>query len=166
MLMIVPTGPPPPPCEQPNIGLLTVRPGSPVAFWLLSNTIFGYQVHFHEGHTIPCVLSLGHCICETEGLSTRWAGYVAVQSLFSHNAWILRITPGAMQHCKELKELDGRLRGRQIHLKRMGPAFTAPLGMAIVTPGAETKVPDKLREIDVPAQLERLWGLSPIKPRS
>lgn len=136
-----------------------MRPGGTYSFWIVSNRVYGYDVHYHNERTIPCMLPNAHCVCQREGLSVRWAGYLAVRAIPTTALYLIRITAGAFQNSPSLQAMDGKLRGHQIVLQRLGNAWTSPLQVAIVDPPESVKRPSKLPELNVTEALERIWGI-------
>lgn len=158
----VPRGPDgsprPPDLPQPRwVRVVYVAPGEPQHYVCAGESILGWYVHYLAGHTSPCLLPLGKCLCEQEGWLPMWKGYIEARPWRESRPVLLELTEHAWRSCPGLKEQDGHLRGAILKCWRAGKEKRAA-ALCMLT---QTRWDKPLGEpLDVVRVLSHLWGIT------
>ena len=146
-----------PPPEAPAwIPRLKVKPSQRIQVALASKTWIGYETHFVEGRTLPCVASVALCQHCKAGFRKLWTGYTGVCLPRSLKPYLLMWYAGAHHACPALKERQGKLRPHLVTLSRLGECTNSPLRIEWDNAEHPGSLPVLL---DVRVYLGRLWGI-------
>jgi len=124
----------------------------------VSDTAPGFPVHFHDQRTYPHTHPAATCAGCRNGQRPRWKGYACAVSWPGKTLCVCEISQGAAQHCPELRQAWGKLRGLIFELWRTRHSKRAPVRMKILAQAYTGALPPS---IDLVQYLLRLWGLSP-----
>jgi hypothetical protein len=146
----------PPSSRSPFVRLLYPREGVASDVVAVGNSIHGVLTHFANGQPVPHYRDPEQCDGCRRNQTPRWNGYLACIQVFDGRRRILVITEGAYRNCKELQQLDGRLRGYRIRLERMGRGRNAPVKATISAATAGIALP---ADWSVTDSLTVLWRI-------
>lgn len=140
--------------QEAVIRLHTVKVGSPVSGWVLSDQVHGVKTHWTNGRTKPCIGLIHACECCLAGMATRLKGYLAVCRDGHFIPFILEVTSKAFEREMGLCMTSG-MRGLWFDATRVGKQPNSPLSIRIVH---DRQPPRNLPAApNVPEILCRVW---------
>lgn len=145
-----------PPDKKSFIPILSPKVGQKIMAVAISNEILGIDTHYIDNRTRPCVCMENRCEGCLKKLPLRWKAYLGVQDIASGKLGILELTVGAWLDCSELRSKQGKLRGRELLLQRIGKSRTGKVQLMV---GRVREDLQLQKEFDVFGALATVWGI-------
>lgn len=151
----------PPHRQGPIAAILTPPSGAPTYWQVVSRRVVGVLTHYllSDHRTVPCTAdeATGRpCHVDHRQTSTRWQGWIAVQSRDAKDGRFVALTSAAVRDMPELLDDDSCIRGITLGFARTGEFKRARLRV-FLSPEQWSRG-KLLAEPDVMAFLTNLWG--------
>lgn len=148
-----------PPLLRRPAETLPIWPGKgvdPEGFWLLSDRISWWGIHWVEGRAVPCLAPLGDCYHCRRGWLPRRTGYACAMREKTGGRYILRISEYAYRQCPALAIEGISYRGTPLLVSRASYTRNAPWQIRIPVRAYRPDLPPALR---VETVLSHVWGI-------
>lgn len=146
--------------KRPAVELLKIDPTEkPVELVIVSHALVGIHTHHIDGRTCPCTGVQGICHVDHAFARCDWHGYLCVRRLWVTERRLLCLTKYAVAGCHMIEEPGLDLRGRRLSVKRLGNSRRSKLAAYLDL--ANDPVEAKVVDVDIVAELERMWDAPP-----
>lgn len=127
-----------------------------VPFTLLCARVLYYRTHFEDGRPIPCVGRAHGCPWCKSFWEPRTRGFITALRGGTGGRYLLQVTDYAREHCPELEQHQGELRGKRFGVRRLGSHKKTPWAWRMIQGVYYPTLP--VLE-DTEKILSRLWGI-------